>query len=111
MTTLTNPPLRTQMLFQAGPRGPGRSWHAAPRRAWTPIPCTPAHHIHAHTVESTHEQLNAAQLVGVVLLVGFVGRLAAFRRCTGSSREDRRACEWLRLSVSRRQGVSATAAH
>ena len=34
-----------------------------------------------------------AQLVGVVLLVGFVGRLAAFRRCTGSSREDRRACK------------------
>ena len=32
-----------------------------------------------------------AQLVGVVLLVGFVGRLAAFRRCTGSSTEDRRA--------------------
>jgi hypothetical protein len=52
-----------------------------------------------------------AQLVDVVLLVGFVGRLAAFRRCTGSSREDRRACEWLRPSVSRRQGVSATAAH
>jgi hypothetical protein len=51
-----------------------------------------------------------AQLVGVVLLVGFVGRLAAFRRCTGCSREDRRACEW-RASVSRRQGVSATAAH
>ena len=37
-----------------------------------------------------------AQLVGVVLLVGFVGRLAAFRRCTGSStsaRQDGRACK------------------
>src|SRR6478752_4703917 len=43
------------MLFQAGPRGPVGA--GAPRRAWTP--CTPAHHIHAHTVESTHEQVNA----------------------------------------------------
>jgi hypothetical protein len=38
------------MLFQAGPRGPGRSWHAA--TCLDPYPCHPADHLLAHTVES-----------------------------------------------------------